>query len=306
MRPGAHIGLFELQLFVSVAETGSLGQAAARHGISQPAASMRMTVLERALGLRLLQRDPSGTKLTPAGQEVLPAARNVLSASSTLEVLVSRLREEPSSTLRVAASFTVAEHLAPSWVQALCQKAPHASLTLEVINSTQVVAAVEAGRVDVGFVEGLERKLRGLVYEPITGDELVIVVAPDHPWASRREVSCEEVVACDLVLRERGSGTREVLEEALEPWGKVRSHLALGSTEAVLAAARSGQGPAVLSYLAAAPDLKAGRLRVVKVDGLNLKRTIRAVWPAGSELAPLARNLLEAAKQFKAGPTRQR
>jgi len=296
VRPGADIGLFELRLFVSVAEAGSLGRAAARHRISQPAASMRMTALERALGLRLLERGPSGTRLTPAGREVLAAARQVLSASASLEAVASRLREEPSPSLRVAASFTVAEHLAPSWVKAVRQRAPQAVLMLEVINSAQVVAAVEARRVDIGFVEGLERKLQGVLSEPVTSDELVVVVAPGHPWARRHKVSCEELAASDLVLREPGSGTREVLEEALERWGGARSSLVLGSSEAVLAAARSGQGPAVLSYLAAQADLNTRRLKQVKVEGLRLKRTIRAVWPVGSELTPLARELLEVAK----------
>lgn len=288
--------LVELELLVSVAETGSLGQAAARHGLTQPAVSMRMTGLERALGLQLLRRHPSGTRLTAAGQEVVAAARGVLAAAGELEKAAGRLRAESSSQLRVAASFTVAEHLAPSWIAALRSEAPDVILSLEVLNSSGVLAAVDQRRVDIGFVEGVERELPGMRSEIITSDELVVVVAPSHRWATRRRpLSGEEIARSDLIVRERGSGTREVLEQALQPWGGVCSRLELGSTWALLAAARRGEGAAVLSRLAASADLESGTLDLVEVEGVNLKRNIRAVWSADTRLALLARRLLDAA-----------
>jgi DNA-binding transcriptional LysR family regulator len=297
VRTGWLPSLLDLTLLVSVAETSSLGQTAARHGLSQPAVSMRMTGLERSLGLRLLRRDASGTRLTPDGEQIVAAARRVLTAASSLEAVADRLRAASGARLRVAASFTVAEHLAPTWIEALRSAAPQVALSLEVHNSSEVLAAVEHHRVDVGFVEGVAEPLPGLEWETVTSDELVVVVAVGHPWARRRRpLGGADLASTELVVRERGSGTRQVLEAALAPWGGVRTRLELGSSAAVLAAARAGDGPAVLSRLAAADAVASGRLVPVAVEGLDLGRPIRAVWLAGNGLVPLARKLLDAAR----------
>ena len=300
MRAGASVELRELELLVAVTETGSLGQAAARCGLSQPAVSARMTNLEGKRGLRLLYRDPSGTRPTPAGTEIAAAARDVLAATARLLGAADSLAAESGSRLRVAASFTVAEHLAPAWIEALRADLPDVSLTLEVANSTLVLAAVGRGQVDLGFVEGPDREMVGLGSEAITTDTLAVVVAAGHPWA-HRPVTGADLAGAELIVRERGSGTREVLDEALAPFGGVRSRLELGSSAAIVAAALRGEGPAVLSALAVAADLASGNLHRVEVTGLDLSRTIRAVWPAGRRPSRLARRLLTAAHQDRPG-----
>ncbi len=289
--------LRDLALLVAVADTGSMGRAAARHMLTQPAVSMRMTGLERALGVQLLRRDPSGTRLTAAGEEIVTSARQVLATTDTLLATAQRLRSETASRLRIAASFTVAEHLAPAWIEAMRSDTPGVALALEVLNSAQVVSAVAQRRVDIGFVEGDDRDLPGMATRTIAADRLVVVVPPRHPWASEhRVVGGEELARTELVVREQGSGTREVLERALAPWGGARSRLELGSSAALLAAARRGEGPAVLSVLAAADDLEAGRLCAVEMDGVDLTRAIRAVWPTDAVLGRLARRLLGSAR----------
>ena len=290
------VELFELRLLHAVAETGSLGQVALRYKMSQPAVSMRMSQLERRLGLHLLRRDPSGTRLTPAGQELLVAARPMLNSADALLRVVDRLRAEAAGRLRVAASFTVAEYLAPAWIETVRSEVPEASLALEVLNSSQVIVAVEERRVDLGFVEGAERTLPTLTTQTVAADELVVVVAPSMPLARwRKPLGPAELATLDLIVREKGSGTREILDRALEPWGGPSSRLEMGSSEALLAAARRGEGPAVLSRLAVADDLDSGRLVVVALTGVDLTRTIRAVWASDTVPGPLARRLLQAA-----------
>ena len=291
------LDLFDLQLLISVVETGSLGRTAAKHYLSQPAVSARITSLERALGLRLVSRDQSGTRVTEDGQLILPAARRVLEEAERLFVSARQVREGRASKLTVAASLTVAEYLVPAWAAALRSGAPDAALVFEVLNSAGVLEAVADRRVDVGFVEGPRRSRSGLRSETITTDTLIVVVGARHPWARRSgPLSPDQLAATELIVRERGSGTREVLETALASWGGIRSRLELGSASAVLAAARRGDGPAVVSTLAAAGDLASGQLRLVPVAGLDLRRTIRAVWSADGGLSPLARRLLEVAR----------
>ncbi len=296
MLPPSTPDLLALDLLDSIAELGSLGQAAARHQLSQPAVSMRMSQLERRLGLTLLVRTPAGTRLTPAGQRIAALSRRVLAEARALMAGVETLVAAESSHLRVAASLTVAEHLLPGWLGALHREAPDVVLSVEVTNSAKVLARVRDGLADVGFVEGHEHRLPGLAALPVRSDRLVVVVGPAHPWARRQDpVSGPELAGTELIVREAGSGTREILEDGLARWGGIRSRLELGSSAAILAAARRGEGPAVLSALAVAADVEAGRLVIVPAEGIDLSRALRAVWPEDRPLAPLASRLLNAA-----------
>jgi DNA-binding transcriptional LysR family regulator len=296
MLPPSTPDLTALDLLDSIAELGSLGQAAGRHGMSQPAVSMRMSQLERRLGIGLLQRSPAGTSLTPAGERVAILSRRVLSEAQALMAGVEALVAQESSHLRVAASLTVAEHLLPGWIGALHRESPDVILAVEVTNSSKVLARVRVGSADVGFVEGHEARPSGMTAMVVRSDRLVVVVDPAHPWARRESpVGGAELAAAELIVREPGSGTREVLDGALRPWGGPRSRLELGSTAAILAAARRGEGPAVLSALAVAEDIGAGRLAAVPTRDLDLTRSLRAVWPEARPLVPLARRLLNVA-----------
>jgi len=275
--------LIALELLDSIAELGSLGRAAARHGMSQPAVSQRMTQLERVLGLKLLQRSTAGTSLTPAGERVALLARRVLGEARALTAGVAAMVAEQDSHLRVAASLTIAEHLLPGWLRALRQESPGVILAVEVTNSSQVLARVRDGSVDFGFVEGDQALPAGMTAVAVRSDHLVVVVDPGHPWAGRATpVGGAELAAADLIVRERGSGTRQVLDHALSFWGGAHSWLELGSTASILGAARRGQGPAVLSALAVTEEVDAGRLVLVRTDGVDLSRTLRRCGlPAG-------------------------
>ncbi|HXZ73046.1 MAG TPA: LysR family transcriptional regulator [Streptosporangiaceae bacterium] len=296
MLPPSTPDLTALDLLDSIAELGSLGQAANRHRMSQPAVSMRMSQLERRLGVGLLQRTPSGTRLTTAGERVVTLSRRVLSEARAMMAGIDALVAEESSHLRVAASLTVAEHLLPGWLVALHRESPDVIFVVEVTNSARVLVRVRDGLADVGFVEGHERRLPGMRTVVLRSDRLVVVVDPAHPWARRASpVSGSDLAGTELIVREAGSGTREILEDGLRPWGGIRSRLELGSTSAILEAARRGEGPAVLSALAVAEDLDAGRLLTIETEGIDLTRALRAVWLKDRPLVPLAERLLNVA-----------
>jgi DNA-binding transcriptional LysR family regulator len=296
MLPPSTPDLIALDLLDSIAELGSLGQAAGRHRLSQPAVSMRMTQLERRLGVSLLERSPAGTRLTPAGARVAALSRRVLSEARALMAGVDALVAEESSHLRVAASLTVAEHLLPGWLSALHRESPDVILAVEVTNSSKVLARVGDGSADVGFVEGHETRPEGMTTVVVRSDRLVVVVDPAHPWARRESpVRGPELAGAELIVREPGSGTRQVLDDALRPWGGPSSRLEFGSTASILAAVRRGDGPAVLSALAVAEDIGAGHLVAVPTEDIDLTRSLRAVWPEARPLAPLARRLLNVA-----------
>jgi DNA-binding transcriptional LysR family regulator len=269
-----------LDLLVSVAELGSLGAAARRHGITQPAASMRISALERRLRMRLLARGPSGSELTDAGRAVVGHALPVLEAARSFVEGVAALHRTDTSRLRVAASKTIADHRIPQWLNALRATCPEVTVALEVANTRQVEALVRGAEADLGFVEG-PHPPRGLGGRALGVDELVVVVAPTHPWASpRKPVTLREIATTALLWREPGSGTRETVWEILSAECRPAAPAAeLGSAVAIVAAACSGVAPAVLSRLIAASSLASGVLVEVPVAApVVLTRKFRAVW----------------------------
>ncbi len=281
-------------LLLSVARTGSIGRAATEHGVSQPAASTRMRLLEGQLGLALIERSPRGSKLTPAGALVAGWAQAAVDAAESLDAGLTALRRERDSRLRIAASMTVAEYLLPAWLTALRAVDPGAVVALSAVNSAEVAQAVLADAADIGFVEGPGIP-DGLHAVPVGRDALTLVVGPSHPWARRRSgVPAAELARTALVSREAGSGTRGYLEEALRAQAgleRVPSAAELSSTTAIKAAVAAGAAPAVLSSLAVAAELAAGTLRQVPVTGVDLTRTLRAVWTEGRRLTGPALDL---------------
>jgi molybdate transport repressor ModE-like protein len=291
--------LSALELLLAVARHGSVGQAAAELGISQPAASARIKGMERQLGVPLLVRSPRGSRPTPQGLLVIEWARQVIEAAQALDAGIAALREDRDARLRVVASLTVAEYLMPGWLLALRAARPDTAVTLRAANSAAVAEQVLAGEADLGFVEG-PRAPAGLAGTVVAADRLVLVVEPGHRWAQRRTpVTAAELAGTPLVLREPGSGTREVLDRALAGAGAgpATPLLELASTTALKAAALGGAGPVCLSVLAVADELATRRLVEVPLTGMDLRRPLRAVWPAGRRPAGPARDLLSFTKK---------
>lgn len=298
------LDLRTLALLVRVAELGSLGAAARAGGIAQPNASRSLLRLERQLGVTLLRRAPTGSSLTTEGSLVVQWARDVLDAAERLREGAEALSGARSSQLAVAASMTVAEHLLPGWLAAYRRDHPDVSVRVEVHNSHQVFELVREGGVEAGFVESPEVP-RGLHSIPVDHDRLVVVVAPTHPWARRRRaLAPAEVAATALIVREPGSGSRQTLETLLARQGLTPAPpaLELSSNAAVRGSVAAGVAPAVLSALAVDDALRTGALRAVEVDGLDLSRTLRAVWRPPRRLAGPAADLVVIARR-QGGPT---
>ncbi|MET7389673.1 LysR family transcriptional regulator [Streptomyces sp. NPDC005385] len=279
-----------LELLLAVARLGSLGRAARELGITQPAASSRIRSMERQLGVALVDRSPRGSRLTHEGALVTDWARRVVDAAEAFDAGAQALRDRRDSRLRVAASMTIAEYLLPGWLIALRTQRPDTAVSLRAGNSASVAERLLAGEADLGFVEGLAVPT-GLDATVIARDRLIVVTAPGHPWARRRApLAAAELADTPLILREEGSGTRQVLDAALG--GLARPLIELSSTTAVKAAAVSGAGPAVLSELALGEELSGRRLVSIPLADVRLARDLRAVWPTGHRPTGPARDLL--------------
>jgi DNA-binding transcriptional LysR family regulator len=220
---------------------------------------------------------------TPEGEAVTGWALELLASVERLDTGVRAFRGRASGApLRIMASLTVAEYVLPRWLHAH-RTAGGPPVELAVGNSVNVARAVAEGTAELGFVE-TPRRFPGLSTSVVGGDRLVVVVAAGHPWARRRQpLSADELAASPLLVRESGSGTRDAFEAAMSGSGcEPSTPLAvLASTTTLKAAATAGDGACVLSELTVAAEIADGRLVAVDVDGLDLTREFRAVWPAG-------------------------
>lgn len=284
-----------LQLVVAVADHGSVSAAARWAGMSQPAASRSLSRLERRLGITLLTRATTGSRLTGAGLSVVDWARDVIAAYDRLSAGVSLLGAG-AAPLGVASSQTIAEHLLPGWLAELRIRQPEVSVQVSVANSTEVIQQLISGGCDLAFVEG-PIPPPGVHSAIVCRDELVLVVAAAHPWARRTmQVSAEELAWTPRVVREQGSGTRVALDQAFAKRGLTMAEPALVTTSnaAVRVAVAAGLAPAVLSRLAVADALASGSL--VEVDCmLRLRRSLRVAWTGPRQLTGAAADLVRVA-----------
>ncbi|MFE6734692.1 LysR family transcriptional regulator [Microbacterium sp. NPDC057650] len=291
-----------LELLAAAARLGSISAAARECGISQQSASARLRSVERMLGMELFLRTPQGVVPTPEGETVASWAGEVLAAAERFRAGAETMRDERRRELTVAASQTVAAHMIPRWLVALRERQVRAgrvptAVRLLTANSAEVEQLVREGRAELGLIESSVIPA-GLSHTTVGTDGLALVVAPQHPWAKRR-VTLDAVADTPLVARETGSGTRQAWED------EVRSRLyrdpaapiaVLSTTAAVRSAVAEGLGPAVLSRLATADDIRLGRLVEVSLADAPLQRPITALWRGGArDLSPTSRDLIEVA-----------
>jgi len=262
-----------LRTFRVACETGRISMAARVLHLSQPAVSQQVQKLEEEVGQTLLTRSARGVSPTAAGATLLGYARRV---EEIIEDAEAALRSDASrgGELRLAASTTLASYVVPRLFARFVGREPTTSMRLTVANTAAVLELVRSGEVPIGLVEGTERAPH-VHTEPFFDDEIVPCVASA---AERLRFvvprTAAELATAPLVMRERGSGTREVIERGLRQAGVRRSRgaleIELGSTEACKAAVEAG--------------LAVGTLRPIEIRRVHLRRTFR--WALSSTVPP--------------------
>ena len=258
--------LEQLRVFVAVAERQHVTKAARALNLAQSAASNAIAVLEARHDTKLFDRVGRTIELTEAGKVFLEEARAVLARAEAAEAALMEFGSLKRGTLSVQASQTIASYWLPRHIVAFRRACPHVEIRFTIGNTAQVVSAVENREVELGFVEGAAQS-PALTSTPVARDQLVVVVAEEHPLADRKAPTIDELVDIEWVLREPGSGTRSVFEDALAQRGidpaRLRVALELPSNEAVRAAVEAGMGATAISASVAAPGIEAGLLRQV-------------------------------------------
>jgi DNA-binding transcriptional LysR family regulator len=283
---------FRLKVFRTVAEAMSFRKAAEVLHLSQPAVSQQIRALEEEARVRLFDRaggDGHGNQiaLTEAGRVLLVYANRAAATMVEAERALAALNHEVTGELRLGASTTVAQYLLPRILGAFLKQYPHVRMSVVSGNTEEIAEAVAEERVVLGIIEGPPMR-RDVKTEPMAPDEMVLIVSPGHAWAQRKgAIAAAELATVPLLLRERGSGSRRVVERALKeaglPLRSLKVAMELDSTEAIISGVEAELGVGFVSRWAVGKVLRLGSVKVVKVAGLRIVREFSFVRLAGAE-----------------------
>lgn len=264
-----------LELFCGIVESGSFSKAASAVYLTQPTVSGHIKKLEEEIGVRLLDRLGHRATPTKAGDLLYRYAKQILALRQEAQQALDELRGGLKGELVLGASSVPGGYLLPPFIGRFRAQYPDITVVLKVSDSKEIIEAVITGAYEVGAV-GAQFDDSRIEYQKFAEDEMVLVVPPTHPWASRRIVKANELSSQPFLIRERGSGTRKIMEQALEQhhlsMSAFRVIAEMGSNEAIRQAVKAGGGIAIISRLAVASDIKCRELTAIPVAGLKLTR----------------------------------
>ena len=288
--------LRHLVTFCAVVDRGSFSAAAEDLGISQPAVSAQIRILEERLGQRLLDRNGRRVGLTEAGQVLETHARRMIALEADLERAMGEVGDRIAGRLQLGSSTGPGEVLLPRLLGQFRQAHPAVTVSLVVHDTQTICDRVLDGELELGIV-GAARAQRGLEYAPFLRDELVVIVPPGHTLASRVSIGLDELARLPLLMQQRGSGVRAVLEEAFRVAGirlqDIDVAMELGLQQSVKTAVLNGLGITVMSRLTVAPEVADGRLVALPIEGHELARDFSVVRAAGRTPTRLTAAFLE-------------
>lgn len=288
---------FRLRVFRAVAEHRSFRKAGEQLYLTQPAVTLQVKTLEEELGTKLFERGASGVTLTAAGSTLLGYAAKLGRLAEEAENALAQLKGETAGELTLGASTTIAQYVLPPRLAAFARRFPSLHLRVASENTEKIVEGVASGRFELGLIEGPPLS-RAVKTESWFEDELVVVVPKTHEWAARGSIPAARLQGVPLVMRERGSGSRHVIEAALQKAGLRLSSLTvameLDSSEAILSCIEAGLGVGFASVWALDRRNVKQTLAPVRLEGQALTRSFSFVLPTALDLsAPAA-----AMKQF--------
>lgn len=291
-----------LAMVSSVARLGSLGAAARLHSVTRAQLGDRVRGVERAFGVTIFERSPTGVRTSAEGVavvewigRVLDDARRIRSGAAALAAAHPTPGDPEEPAVQVAATATFTEYLLPRWTAAMGRVHPGVRIGCRPGRAPEVIEAVRNGTVAIGFVEDA-RVPSDLSRHTVWTDELVVVVSPDHQWTTLDAVDRPTLARTALVQRRPGCGPRSTIDDLLG--AAVAPAIEVDTLAAAREAVHALRAPAVMSSLTVRSDLEDGRLVRVRVDGLPMARRLSAVWDTMRALDGAAIDLVNLAVEI--------
>ncbi len=256
----------KLKVFCTVAETKSFSKTSEIIHLTQPAVSLQIQALEEIYETKLFDRSSSFINLTPAGEILYKYSKDILNLYAEAEKEIGKITGLIKGSITIGASTTIGNYVLPTVIADFKKTHPKIKINAFIGNTKRIVELLNSGSIDIGLVEGETTKHK-MKIEPIIADELAFIVPPFHSWAKKKVVSILEVTKEPFILREEGSGTRQMIEKYLSSHGintgDMRIALVLGSTESIKEAVENGMGISIVSKWAARKEVKYGSLKFI-------------------------------------------
>ncbi len=269
--------------------------------MTQPAVSLQVQAMEELYETRLFDRSGNSINMTPAGEILYKRAKEILALYAEAQKNISEITGSIKGSLSIGASSTIGNYLLPSIIAAFKKKVPQVSISLVVSNTKIITERLNAGEVDIALVEGDVSKQRFSV-DTLLADELVVIMSPAHAWAERRNIPAMDIIKEPLIMREEGSGTRQVILKYLEEHGIKRDDLkvslVLGSTESIKSAVEEGVGISIVSAWAARQSIKHGVLKAMTFKDIKFNRNFSIISPKRNYCTHTAREFLNFLKVY--------
>jgi DNA-binding transcriptional LysR family regulator len=300
------LNLNRLRLFLAVVEYEGVTRAAEAISVSQPAISQAIHALEQELDTSLLEH--VGRTVTPTEAGVLLASygRRIFNLTEESREALDDLAGLQRGRLAIGASTTIGIYVLPRLLATYQRRYPGITLALDVGNTGQVIQDLVDGRCDLALVEGPVSDPR-VESTPWLDDELVLIVPVGHPLASAGPATAKALADAPFLAREPGSGTRDVVSEALDAWGVVpRVYMELGHTEAIKQAVVAGIGVSILSRLTVERELAAGLLVSPPMTPGRITRTLWIVMRSEYRPSSAARAMLALLDSVKSATRKER
>jgi len=288
------VDLRQLEIVKAVADAGSFTAAARQLHVSQSAVSRQVLLLEEELKEPLFVRLGRRVRLTPAGEALLQLSRRVLADVRDTTTAIVEHHRKLRGTIHLAGGMTVCLHVFPSLLKEYRRRHPHVEVKLTTGGTPQVLERIRSGTIDVALltlpVEGAD-----LMQVPVMREELLLVTHPSHPVARRRRVRAAELDRQPLVLFERGSSTRRVIDAML-----TREQIAptivmeTENVEILKALVAIGMGMAIIPYQAVAREVRAGQLWCARLDGVSMVRETGWVYMRAPRVPRLVQQMFDA------------
>ena len=284
-----------LALFRAVAEAGGFSRAAEIVHVSQPAISMQVAELEKSLGTPLFDRLPRGVRLTHAGETLFGYAQRIVALEGEAEHAMREMRGLRRGRLAIGASTTIGSYLLPTQLGEFRRQYPAVELELIIGNTDEIKQRLVDRTLDLGLTEGTLPKDAELRARVFAEDELIVIAPPVHPFASSvtgkkklKAITTARLCTEPMIVREPGSGTRDVIDRALATNGAALGNvvLTLNRTEAIKRAVLAGLGLAIVPRLCVALELAGGLLLEVPISNLQMRRPLHELILRGRQPSP--------------------
>ena len=288
---------FKLKVFYTVATRLSFSKAANELHITQPAITRHIKQIEEHFKQKLFERQGNSIALTKAGKRLLKHCKIIFSQYDELHFDMNSLLERTTGSLNISASTTIAQYVLPGTLAKFHKSFPEVKVSMNSQNTVRVEKAVLNKTIELGFIEG-SSKNRELAYHPFMADEIVLVVSRDNPLIRKEQITLKELCKTPLILREQGSGTLQVVLDALEEKAVLYEHLCvemhLGSSESIKSYLTDKKSAAFLSTNAILKEIKNGELFIIDVEDLSIPRNFHYITLQGhqSSLSSLFLNFI--------------